>query len=963
MIDTMCGYLILLPLEFLNEYVVPYLRQCITAINTLRLRIPVIRDFTANTFIWSGLIFIGSSFLDAFVQGSRFSEEASVAGLLLLIIGAAGKLSSVTLPFHRIQKTRWLTPLVIMTGVFLFWAITRNILGEPLVFGDISHITKDSLAYRYTEAFSLWQSSAFGSSSLVSFHRFFILLFLFLSGSSGAGFLFFEVLLPLLLSFFSIYFFLHRCIQTPRYANLLASLVYIVNPVVLATFNLGHSLYPFVFLPWIMYFLVSFFESCRYKEMLMLTIFLALLFNVYTSLFPSIILFIAVFSGVYLFTRKTKLVHAMLYVKYVVGAGVLFFFLMSPYWLSLQYARSPVPESALGDYHWNYAEATADNIFRLAGNRGSIQQSLGYNDLNWWSMLGLMLPVLVFYLLLRRDFSPLVYSLLVSSLVIVSILFLFSNYVLGDFLLTKFPYTATFRNSIKFQIPLAFLYATLLPISISALVPLFTVYTQRWKRMLMWGAVACFIGAMLIYNWPYLNGYLGLDTRQSFAPDTVFENISSWIHANDAGVYRTLIVPYDHRTELHIQNQDPYIYSLKFNIDTSLMRYFNFIEGSFNATTELGRLLAPLTIKYVVVNKIVTLQDFPFFLKEYSPQLLEGILSKQKDMNKIYETDSFSVYENKAFVPLLYAVNELSRSDVPLEVLRRIHPFSTAVTTMNENVSPLPLVYLQDIRSENLIDDASFESTVSEKQLGDCCIGMPGKPNIAVSSSSDRVDGIASLNLTSRNHCACVSKKIRDFKNSGEYILTIGYKHISGLDPSYCIWYSGCQMCKQKVNITGTSSLWQQYTTAFDADSCATDASLYFYANAYPGIETMNLYDNVTLQRVMGSVYSLGSTVPNISFDKRSPTKYFVEVTNATEPFLLVFSERYHEGWRAYINGTKVPQGRHIAVNVYAQGWYIDAPGSYMIEIEYAPQHWFIAALIISALTIMWIARRMLHKE
>ncbi len=45
---------------------------------------------------------------------------------------------------------------------------------------------------------------------------------------------------------------------------------------------------------------------------------------------------------------------------------------------------------------------------------------------------------------------------------------------------------------------------------------------------------------------------------------------------------------------------------------------------------------------------------------------------------------------------------------------------------------------------------------------------------------------------------------------------------------------------------------------------------------------------------------------PEISFQKINPTKYRVKVKNATEPFWLVFSESYHEGWRAYVKKSKI---------------------------------------------------------
>ena len=71
-------------------------------------------------------------------------------------------------------------------------------------------------------------------------------------------------------------------------------------------------------------------------------------------------------------------------------------------------------------------------------------------------------------------------------------------------------------------------------------------------------------------------------------------------------------------------------------------------------------------------------------------------------------------------------------------------------------------------------------------------------------------------------------------------------------------------------------------------------------------------------------------------FQKLSPTKYKVEITNAREPFYLVFSEQYDSRWKVFqgdINWfdalyTKpIADELHVHVNGYANAWYIEKTG------------------------------------
>ncbi len=140
---------------------------------------------------------------------------------------------------------------------------------------------------------------------------------------------------------------------------------------------------------------------------------------------------------------------------------------------------------------------------------------------------------------------------------------------------------------------------------------------------------------------------------------------------------------------------------------------------------------------------------------------------------------------------------------------------------------------------------------------------------------------------------------------------------------------------------------------------------------------------------------------PKIEFKKINPTRYIVNVKGAEGPFTLVFSESFHEGWKAYIRqkseirsqkseekqqtvepwaalwsawkdrGNRIEIKDHFVVNGYANGWIVPVkqdsgfqmPDSgikgknigedFQIVLEFKPQRLFEIGLIVSATTLL----------
>jgi len=103
-------------------------------------------------------------------------------------------------------------------------------------------------------------------------------------------------------------------------------------------------------------------------------------------------------------------------------------------------------------------------------------------------------------------------------------------------------------------------------------------------------------------------------------------------------------------------------------------------------------------------------------------------------------------------------------------------------------------------------------------------------------------------------------------------------------------------------------------------------------------------------------VEPVGQDLPEIKFSRLHKTKYLVTVKNVTDPFVLVFSELFDDGWRAYLkkgDSTSLINGeKHILVNGYANAWLIDGQGDYQIILEFWPQRLLKYASIISLIGI-----------
>jgi len=115
------------------------------------------------------------------------------------------------------------------------------------------------------------------------------------------------------------------------------------------------------------------------------------------------------------------------------------------------------------------------------------------------------------------------------------------------------------------------------------------------------------------------------------------------------------------------------------------------------------------------------------------------------------------------------------------------------------------------------------------------------------------------------------------------------------------------------------------------------------------GSKTFNIQNTSVYSTSIDGFYNDSSTInasrisdfsqPNITFVQNTPTRVTVHVHNATTPYYLVFRETYDPHWAAfYSNGTEINPSYHIAVNGFANAWYMNKTGSYTVTLYYTLQ-------------------------
>lgn len=111
------------------------------------------------------------------------------------------------------------------------------------------------------------------------------------------------------------------------------------------------------------------------------------------------------------------------------------------------------------------------------------------------------------------------------------------------------------------------------------------------------------------------------------------------------------------------------------------------------------------------------------------------------------------------------------------------------------------------------------------------------------------------------------------------------------------------------------------------------------------------------LQKTMFSLKTeseVSTSSSTLTWEKISPVNYRVFVDKKTdEPEFMVFSELFSGGWQVQSGNELLDDKKHFLVNGYANGWVIEAPGTYSFNVRYQPEDLLNIGKWISILAIL----------
>lgn len=214
-------------------------------------------------------------------------------------------------------------------------------------------------------------------------------------------------------------------------------------------------------------------------------------------------------------------------------------------------------------------------------------------------------------------------------------------------------------------------------------------------------------------------------------------------------------------------------------------------------------------------------------------------------------------------------------------------------------------------KEQNLLTD-SFEGGLWNGEVIDCADSLPSEPDLYMLTSSDYSEGAQSLELGSRNHSACTSKRFSVNLTKGKiYKYSFDYKSVKGNLVKYYYRLEGDEKKYPfSENIQTESSDWNHKEIFIEPKEDINSIVLFFYASSDGSEEIINRFDNVTLEewatKDIYDYYLYSSAkkkvnTPYIEFKKISTTKYRLKIHKASDYFPLVFSENFNSGWRAYL--------------------------------------------------------------
>lgn len=553
---------------------------------------------------------------------------------------------------------------VLFSAFIVTFLLSRRVFLKTLVFGDFPLIRLSSWTALNEYIFSLWHTAAHGE--IYPSPNGYLILYFFSWIAWGLNNIYifnFLMNLSLPFSFFAFYLFSSRFCES-YWSRVFSATLYVVNPVFLTYYNFGGFMWAMVFLPLAFMFFMDLLETPNLVNTVKATIFITLTIWSYPTLSP-IFLFVLFILFTY---HPVSSAFRQKFLKRIIPCLFLLCSLttisnLSYFFAQYLYSKSPLwsfeQSMIVRDFKYTYSEFTLLNFLRFAGNVGSPQMLLGYNNpLNVNNEIGLIIPIVAFMSVLfiksyakakSRIMALLCCILFLCVLVLVIRIAAYSDM---DWVIQNMPFIWTLRNPIKLQIMLAICMLPLFTFSVERIAFLCLKFIRCKKLqsiVLTCTLLILAISHVYIYNSFVFSGYMGLDKVYGVLdmplPDETLCNIME--EASDLYAlqnYRGIILPFDHRAELHVEFNNPLLYTGRIGHYSKIL---NLLNNELESKDNFTNMLRLLGIKYVYVNK--AWKDSGFYI--LNPKNLADIVEILK--NEAQEVANQSRYIRFLIEPTL----------------------------------------------------------------------------------------------------------------------------------------------------------------------------------------------------------------------------------------------------------------------------------------------------------------------
>ena len=570
-------------------------------------------------------------------------------------------------------KLKTLAELAVLFAltVLIVYFTTWRILGKPLVYGDTPYVTLNSKKVLEEYLLHAWHREAFGNNYPWPQGHLVALFILYLSEITGVKDLlvFFNdaslFLLPLA------FYLLVKSYIKDSATRIVASILYLLNPITITYFDSGGNLWPLVLVPITVKYcleIISFRKRFKVQTNRVLTV--SFLCSVIMLFYPPFI--IPFFSSLLILFITHYLCHSRYAqninlrevprVLFVLAIILLIIISINAPYIVLVYhsLRDPTisvhSSNIIADFTFTYKDFSIPLLLRFAGNAGSPQAALGYNLNSVINDLGFIIPLFsflgIYYALKERKQKLYPFIILYVFIIAFSLalrIIVFSNL---NRLLLHLPVIWTIRNPFKIQqifiVPALVLFGKGVEKFTSEIRTKYLSIRRTLRYLLLLGIAI----SMLLYNIVAFDGALGLteyksDLREALTNEQL-ASIIQIISTREQYNYRGIIAPFTHYTELYTQFHNPNYYLGRLGLISDIERTLNDIIEHRG----MEKVLGILSIRDIIIYKNIQKIEFP---------IIWGI--KSSDLRNILENSSLKeecnsrsivYYINPYAIPIIY---------------------------------------------------------------------------------------------------------------------------------------------------------------------------------------------------------------------------------------------------------------------------------------------------------------------